>query len=99
MSRPHFFEVATWAVSVGQKGGRGMDLTSRPGLVVQEVATWLGQGLGQFGVATWGRLPALFCLLFRVTVWTLFMDTVHEHCSQGKKKKKQKILKIFLGVI
>ena len=35
-----FFEVATWAVLVGPKGGRNMGLTSRPGLVVQEVATW-----------------------------------------------------------
>ena len=27
--------------------------------------------------------PTQFCdsALFRVTVWTLFMDTVHEHCS------------------
>ena len=29
---------------------------------------------------------------------TLFMDTVHEHCSQGFKKKTQ-ILKIFLCMI
>ena len=34
------FEVATKAVLVGQKGGRDMGLTSRPGLVVQEVVTW-----------------------------------------------------------
>ena len=40
----------------------------------------------------------------QVTVWTLFMDTVHGHCSQGFEKKKtkqnkkrvQKILKNFL---
>ena len=38
---------------------------SRPG---SDVVTWPGQGLGKFGVATWGKLPALFCLLFRVTV-------------------------------
>ena len=32
-----------------------------------------------------------FCdsALFRVTVWTLLMETVHEHCSQGKKKRVQ----------
>ena len=35
-----FFEVATWTVLIGQKGGRDMGLTSRLGLVVQEVATW-----------------------------------------------------------
>ena len=38
--RDPIFEVATWVVLVGQKGGRDMGLTSRPGLVVQEVATW-----------------------------------------------------------
>ena len=34
-----FFEVTTWVVLVRQKGGRDMGLTSRPGLVVQEIAT------------------------------------------------------------
>ena len=29
-----FFEVATWAVLVWQKGGRNMGLMSQPGLVV-----------------------------------------------------------------
>ena len=33
----------------------------------------------------------------QVTVWTLFMGTVHEHCSQGKKNTK--FLKIFLCMI
>ena len=34
--------------------------------------------------------PTQFCdsTLFRVTVWTLFMDNVQEHCSYGKKKNK-----------
>ena len=41
VSQPHF-EVATWVVLVGQKGGRDMGLMSRPGLVVQEAATWKG---------------------------------------------------------
>ena len=113
-----------------------MGLTSRPGLVVQEVATW-----ERCRDLAWGRLPGRvatntrpacarpamaaratctrpamaarvtcarsvratwvlgvrtvhptqFCdsALFKVTVLTLFMDTVHEHCSQGKKKKVQ----------
>ena len=41
--------------------------------------------------------PTQFCdsALFRVTVWTLFMDTVH----RVKKKKSTKFLKFFLGVI
>ena len=40
--------------------------------------------------------PTQFCdsALFRVTVWTMFMDTVQEHCSQSTK-----FLKIFLRVI
>ena len=37
---------------------------------------------------TW--CSALFCLLFRVTVWTLFMSTVH------RVKKKYTIFKNFL---
>ena len=51
-------------------------------------------------VATWPRLlghlvsrPELVqCTVLctvQVTVWTLFMNTVHEHCSKGKKKKKE----------
>ena len=43
---------------------------------------------------TW--CSALFCALFRSPFGSLFMDTVHEHCSQGKKKE-YKILKNFLG--
>ena len=41
--------------------------------------------------------PTQFCdsALFRVTVWTLFMDTVQKHCSYGKKKE-YKIFKNFL---
>ena len=137
--RDPIFGVATWAVLVGQKGGRDMGLMSRPGLVVQEVATWerccdLAWGRLPWRVATSARpacaRPALaaratsllcaqqlprhghcarsvratwvlgvrtvhptqFCdsALFRVTVWTLFMDTVQEHYSQGKKKRVQK---------
>ena len=34
-----FFEVATWVVLVRQKGGRDIGLTSRPSLVVQDIAT------------------------------------------------------------
>ena len=41
---------------------------------------------------TW--CSALFCALFRSLFGSLFMDTVHEHCSQGKKKYK--IFKNFL---
>ena len=37
---------------VGQKGGRDMGLMSRPGLVVQEVATW-----ERCRDLAWGRLP------------------------------------------
>ena len=39
-----------------------------------------------------------FCnsALFRVTVWTLFMDTIHEQCSKGLKKKEYKNFKNFL---
>ena len=33
----------------------------------------------------------------QVTVWTLFMNTIHGHCSQGFEKKKYKNFKIFLG--
>ena len=35
----------------------------------------------------------------QVTVWTLFMDIVHEHCSQGfeKKNTEYKKFKNFLG--
>ena len=44
------FEVVIWVVLVGQEGGCDMGLTSRPG---RNIATWPGQGLGQFGVATW----------------------------------------------
>ena len=154
-SRPHFLrlrpglfwlgrrEVATWD---WRRDLAWSPRRSRPG---SDVATWPGQGLGQFGVATWSfkvatwdRLPGRvatsaspasarlalvvrvtcarpvgcalssahdlgtaratwflgvrtvhttqFCdsALFRVTVWILFMDTVHEHCSHDKKKYK-----------
>ena len=50
--RDPIFEVATWVVLVRQKGGRDMGLTLRPGLVVQEVATW-----ERCRDLAWGRLP------------------------------------------
>ena len=128
-----------------------MGLMSRPGLVVQEVATW-----ERCHDLAWGRLPgrvatsarpacarpahaeretcagcgrdqlavrpaapttwALRAQCARPWFWvcalctqpsfvtmhclgSLFMDIVQEHCSQGKKKKSIKILKIFLEVI
>ena len=46
----HGTDVTTLLVG---NGCRDMGLTSRPSLVVQEVATWPRQGLGQFGVAPW----------------------------------------------
>ena len=50
------------------------------------------------GQAAW--CSALFCALFRSLFGLLFghcfMDTVHEHCSQGfEKKKRKKEYKIF----
>ena len=51
------FEVATWAVLAGWKGGRDMGMMLQPGLLNLgsrhhfEVATWVGQ----CEVATWVR--------------------------------------------
>ena len=39
------------------------------------LATWF------LGVRTMHTTQFCDSALFRVTVWTLFMDTVHEHCS------------------
>ena len=76
-SRPGLLgiDIATWG---WRRDLAWLSRRSRPG---SDVATWPGQGLGQFVVAIWGKLPPLFCLLFRVTVWTLFIDTVHGHYS------------------
>ena len=87
-----------------------MGLTSRPGLLNLgsqhhcEVATWLVQ-LGEEemsrhplmlppGLASVRSRPGLVSRLGHCSGHCL--DTVHEHCSQGKKNKK---FKIFLGVI
>ena len=65
----------------------------RPGHCARSVgATWF------LGVRTVHTTQFCDSALFRVTVWTLFMDTVREHCSQGVKKNK-KNLKIFLCMI
>ena len=64
----------------------------RHGHCVRSVlATWV------LGVRT--VHPTQFCdsALFKVTVWTLFMDTIHEHCSQGKKKRVQNFKKFSWG--
>ena len=71
-----WIDVSTWPVELGVA-------TSF------EVATWLVQPGGgsdvatSSEVATWDRLPgAVHCLCtVQVTVWTLFMDVVHGHCS------------------
>ena len=63
-------------------------LSARPTLAAR--VTWV------LGVRT--VHPTQFCdsALFRSLFGSLFMDTVHEHCSQGKKKN-YKIFKNFLG--
>ena len=74
-----------------------MGLASRPGLVIQEVATWLGRPGGRdLACSVWCRdLDTI-----QVTVWTLFMSTIHRVKKKSKKKKKStKFLKIFLCVI
>ena len=67
---------------------RDLAWLSRRSRLGSDLSTWPRQGLGQFGVATWGKLPALFCLLCGHSSWALFMDTIHEHCSQGFEIKK-----------
>ena len=47
-------------------------------------ATWV------LGVRTVHPTQFRNSALFRVTVWTLFMNTVHEHYSQSKKKTSKK---------
>ena len=51
------------------------------------VATWAGQCevATRTSVATW--------TLFRSLFGSLFMGTVHKHCSQGFKKKKKEYKK------
>ena len=63
----------------------------RPGCCARSVhATWF------LGVRTVHTTQFCDSALFRA----LFMDTVHEHCSQGKEKKKStKFLKNFLCMI
>ena len=89
MSRPALAVHATCAGPVGCARGSAHDL----GTVRSVRAIWF------LGVGT--VHPTQFCdsELFRVTVWTLFMDTVHKHCSQSKKKKSTKNLKILLCMI
>ena len=52
------------------------------------------------GQAAW--CSALFCALFRSLFghcsWTLFMDTVHEHCSQVSEKKKYIYIYIYIYI-
>ena len=61
---------------------------ARDQLAVRAAAptTWPLRATWVLGVHT--VHPNQFCgsALFRVTVWTLFMDTVQEHCSYGKKR-------------
>ena len=94
---------------LGRPGGRDMGLTSRPGLLNSgsrhhcEVATWLVQLredemsrhplVLRLGLASVRSRPGLVSRPGHLSGHCL--DTVHEHCSHGKKKK----LKIFLGVI
>ena len=110
------FEVATWGRLPGCVATSARPASARPALAVRvtcarpvgcvlSIAHDLGTVCSVY--ATWflGVLTMLttkFCdsALFRVTVWILFVDTVHEHCSQSKKKKKKyKILKIVLCMI
>ena len=93
---------------LGCPGGRDMGLTSRPGLLNLGSRHHLRSRPGLFSWAgeTMSRHPlrsrhGAGCLVqctvlctIQVTVWTLFMETVHEHCSQVKKKKKKEY-KIF----
>ena len=50
------FEVVIWVVLVGQEGGCDMGLMSRPGLVVQEVATWK-----KCRDLAWARAGSVWC--------------------------------------
>ena len=87
--------VATWLGTGQEKRCRDTDLMSRHGVAWVGVATWSWRrDMGQAAYA-------VHCLgTVRVTVWTLFMDTVHETLFTGKKKKKSiEFLKIFLWVI
>ena len=73
-----WIDVATWPVELGVA-------TSF------EVATWLVQSGGgeEMSRRPLGSRHGAGCLVqctvlctVQITVWTLFMDTVHEHCSQ-----------------
>ena len=71
-----------------------MGLMSRPGLLSLGSRHHLRSRPGLFsqGEEAMSRHPlrsrhGAGCLVLctvQVTVWTLFMNTVHEHCSQGK---------------
>ena len=89
--------VATWLGTGQKKRCRDTDLMSRHGVAWVGVATWSWRrDMGQAACV-------VHCLgTVQVTVWTLFVDTVHETLFTGKKKKKKKsleFLKIFLWVI
>ena len=86
------FEVATWGTLPGRAAhSPSKRATSRPcaqqgprpGHCARSVhATWF------LGVRTMHTTQFCDNALFRVTVLILFVDTVHEQCSQGKKKYK-----------
>ena len=97
-SRPGLLKLGVTIWALGRDGGRHSCL--RDLLVVRAAAptTWalraqFARDLG-FGCAHCAPNP----VLIQCTIWTLFMDTVHEHCSQGKKKST-KLFKIFLCMI
>ena len=90
------FEVATWGRLPGRVATSAHPASALPALAVLVTcarpigcarssahdlgttrATWF------LGVRTVHTTQFGDSALFRVTVWTLFMDTVHEHCSQG----------------
>ena len=83
---------------LGRPGGHDMELTSRPSLLnLRSQPALFSLGRKRCRDIPWCRdlgWPVLgrdlhWCHdldTVQVTVWTLFMGTVHEHCSQGKKR-------------
>ena len=84
--------VATWLRTGQEKRCRDTDLMLRHGVAWVGVATWSWcRDMGQAACT-------VHCLgTVQVTVWTLFMDIVHETLFTGKRKKKEyRIFKNFL---
>ena len=62
---------------LGRPGGRDMGLTSRPGLL-----NWRSRHPLRSRHGAGCLVQCIVLCTVQVIVWTLFMDTVHEHCSQ-----------------